>query len=62
MNPHSSHTINNEVRMDSDYDVDVTYTDDSVESPYSESQAWNGAGRPLHVLLTDQILFAVQIG
>jgi hypothetical protein len=48
--------------MDSDYDLEVTYTDDSGEAPYSESQEWNDAGQPLHILLTDQIVFAVQMG
>ncbi len=62
MNPHSRQKINNEVIMDSDYDVEVTYTDDTGESPYSESQEWNDAGQPLHILLNDQIVFAVQIG
>ncbi|WP_338738389.1 hypothetical protein [Haloplanus salilacus] len=62
MDPHSRQKINNEVIMDSDYDVEVTYTDDTGESPYSESQEWNDAGQPLHILLNDQIVFAVQIG
>jgi len=62
MSSHSRQKINNEVIMDSDYDVEVTYTDDTGESPYSESQEWNDAGQPLHVILTDQIVFAVQIG
>ena len=60
--PHSRHKINNEVIMDSDYDVEVTYTDETRESPYSETQEWNDAGQPLHVLLNNQIVFAVQIG
>jgi hypothetical protein len=48
--------------MDSDYDVEVTYTDETRESPYTETQEWNDAGQPLRVLLNDQIVFAVQIG
>jgi hypothetical protein len=62
MNPHSRRKINNKVIMDADYDVEVTYTDDTGDSPYSETQEWTDAGQPLHVLLTDQIVFAVQIG
>jgi hypothetical protein len=62
MSPHSRRKINNEVIMDSDYDVDVTFTDETGESPYSESQEWNDAGPPLHIILHDQIVFAVQIG
>jgi len=62
MSPHSREKINNEVIMDSDYDVEVTYTDKARESPYSETQEWNDAGKPLHILLNDQIVFAVQIG
>jgi len=38
MGPHSRRTIDNEVLMDSDYDVDVIYTDDPGESPYEEGQ------------------------
>jgi hypothetical protein len=62
MDPHSRQKINNEVIMDSDYDVEVTYTDETRESPYSEAQEWNDAGQPLQILLNDQIVFAVQIG
>lgn len=62
MEPHSTRTINNEVLMDSDYDVEVTYTDGTDDTPYSETQEWTDAGKPLHVLLTDQIVFAVQVG
>lgn len=62
MSPHSSQKINNKVIMDSDYDVEVTYTDETGEAPYSETQEWNDAGQPLHVILDDQIVFAVEIG
>ena len=62
MSPHSRQKINNEVIMDSDYDVDVTYTDENRELPYSETQEWTDAGQPLQILLNDQIVFAVQIG
>jgi hypothetical protein len=62
MDPHSRRKINNEVIMDSDYDVEVTYTGESKESPYSETQEWNDAGQPLHILLNDQIVFTVQMG
>ena len=62
MRPHSRQKINNEVIMDSDYEVEVIYTDEIRESPYSETQEWNDAGQPLHIILDDQIIFAVQIG
>lgn len=48
--------------MNSDYDVAVTYADGTAESPYAETQEWTDAGRPLHIILNDQIVFAVQIG
>jgi hypothetical protein len=54
--------INNKVIMDNDYDVDVSFTDVTRESPYSETQEWNDAGKPLHIILNDQIVFTVQIG
>ncbi|MFB6206610.1 MAG: hypothetical protein ABEJ05_08820 [Haloglomus sp.] len=62
MEPHSRQKINNEVIMNSDYDVAVTYSDGTTESPYSETQEWNDAGQALHIILNDQIVFAVQIG
>ena len=62
MSPHSTLKINNEVIMDSDYDIDVSFTDRTRESPYSEAQEWTDAGPPLHILLDNQIVFAVQIG
>jgi hypothetical protein len=62
MDPHSSHKINNQVIMDSDYDVEVTYSDETRDAPYSETQEWTDAGQPLRILLDDQIVFAVQVG
>ena len=62
MEPRSRRKINNEVIMNSDYNVEVTYSDETTESPYSETQEWNDAGQPLHIILNDQIVFAVQIG
>jgi hypothetical protein len=62
VSPHSTQTINNEVIMNSDYDVAVTYSDETGDSPYSETQEWNDAGQPLHIILNDQIVFTVQIG
>ena len=56
------HTINNEVLMGSDYDVEVTFTDETTSSPYTETQEWNDAEKPLHVIVHEQIVFAVQIG
>lgn len=60
--PNSQQRINNKVIMDSDYDVEVSYTDPTRDAPYSETQAWDDAGKPLHVILNNQIVFAVQIG
>jgi hypothetical protein len=62
MPPGTEETINNKVIMGSDYEVGVSYTDDAGGTPYSETQAWDDAGQPLHVILNDQIVFAVQIG
>lgn len=62
LEPHSQEKINNEVLMDSDYEVTVGYTDSATESPYTETQEWNDAGSPLRVILNDQVVFAVQIG
>lgn len=62
MEPHSQAKINNEVLMDTDYEVRVTYTDATDEPPYAETQAWTDAGSPLRVILNDQIVFAVQVG
>lgn len=60
--PNEQEKINNEVIMESDYDVEVSFTDTTRESPYSEIQEWDDAGQPLHIILDDQIVFAVQIG
>lgn len=54
--------INNEVIMGSDYDVEVTVTNMTTKSPYTETQEWNDAGNSLHIILHEQIVFAVQIG
>lgn len=62
LEPYVQEKINNEVIMGDDYDVAVTVTDANTGSPYTETQAWNDAGRPLHIILRDQIVFAVQIG
>lgn len=62
MKPHSKQKINNEVIMDSNYDVEVIYSDDTGESPYKERQEWTDASQPLHILLDDGIVFTVQIG
>jgi hypothetical protein len=60
--PNERTKINNEVLMDSDYDVAVSYTDANRDSPYSETQTWADADSPLRILLTDQVVFARQIG
>ena len=60
--PNEQEKINNKVIMGSDYDVDVSITDTNRESPYAETQEWNDAGQPLHIILNEQIVFAVQIG
>lgn len=62
LKPNTGETINNKVIMGSDYDVEVTVTDTTTESPYTETQEWNDAGDSLHVILDEQIVFAVQIG
>ncbi|WP_276260177.1 hypothetical protein [Haloglomus litoreum] len=60
--PNTRHTINNEVLMNADYDVAVTMTGAFADSPYSETHTWTDAGQPLHVILHEQIVFAVQVG
>jgi hypothetical protein len=60
--PHSERKINNEVIMESDYEVEVSFTDETRDSAYSETQEWADAGKPLHILLNNQIVFTVQIG
>lgn len=62
LEPNARRTINNEVIMGSDYEVEVTFTSDSTDSPYTETQQWDDAGQPLHVIIHDQIVFAVQVG
>jgi hypothetical protein len=62
LSPNEQTIINNNVIMDADYDVSVSFTDPTRDSPYSETQAWNDAGQPLHIMLNNQIVFAVQIG
>jgi hypothetical protein len=54
--------INNDVIMGRAYDITVSFTDSTRAAPYEETQEWTDAGQPLHVMLTDQIVFAVQIG
>jgi hypothetical protein len=62
LDPNSRGTINNEVVVEDDYDVAVTVTGPTGNAPYTGTQGWSGAGQPLHVILTDQIVFAVEIG
>lgn len=62
MGPNDQTKINNKVLMGNDYDVEVSFTDTTRESPYSETQEWNDADKSLHIILNDQIVFAVQIG
>ncbi|AFK18195.1 hypothetical protein E6P09_05360 [Haloferax mediterranei ATCC 33500] len=63
LEPNKRQTINNKVIMEADYDVEITFSDPSFDdSPYTESYEWNDAGQPLHVIVHDQIVFAVQVG
>ena len=62
LEPNTQETINNEVIMGDDYDVKVTVTRTATESAYTEIQEWNDAGKSLHVILNEQIVFAIQIG
>ncbi|MFC7204905.1 hypothetical protein ACFQJC_15415 [Haloferax namakaokahaiae] len=59
---HSQHTVNNEVVMKSDYDVRVSATAESDDEPYTETYTWKDANQPLHVIVNDQLVFAVQVG
>lgn len=55
------HTINNEVLMGSNYTVQITVSGESTEA-YTEAYEWTAAGKPLHVIVNDQIVFAIQVG
>ena len=62
LDPNMRHDFNNKVLMNSDYNVQVTFADSSAdESEYSETYEWTNADQPLHVLMNDQIVFAVQV-
>lgn len=59
----ASRTINNRVVMGDDYDVRVAVDGAATDgSDYVETQRWTEAGQPLHALVNDQVVFAVQIG
>lgn len=62
LEPNSRKRINNDVIMGNDYDVKVSFTDTTMNSPYTETQEWNDAEKALHIILNDQAVFAVQIG
>lgn len=63
LEPTTRHTINNKVLMGSDYDITVTFTDESADtSEYTETYEWDDAGKSLHVIVHEQIVFAVQVG
>ncbi|MDG5778800.1 hypothetical protein VB773_02770 [Haloarculaceae archaeon H-GB2-1] len=63
LEPNERRKINNEVIMGADYDVEVSFTDGTDgSSPYSETYQWTNAGKPLHAILRDQVVFAVQVG
>lgn len=62
LRPNEQEKLNNKVIIGSDYDVETSFTDINRESPYSETQEWNDAGQPLHIILNDQVVFAIQIG
>ena len=62
LGPNTSHTFNNRVMMNGDYEVHVAFTENSVHgSPYTETHEWKNANQPLHIILNDQIVFAVQV-
>ncbi|SEL98279.1 hypothetical protein SAMN04488691_11353 [Haloferax larsenii] len=48
--------------MGGGYDVEVSVEDATSNSPYTETQEWNDARKSLHIILNEQIVFAVQIG
>jgi len=60
--PNEGEKFNNELLMDDTYDVRVEFTDDDRDSPYTETYRWPDAQDPLHVLIGEQIIFAVQVG
>jgi hypothetical protein len=63
LDPHARHKINNKLLMGNDYEVTMTFSDESANiSEYTETQEWIDAGKPLHVIINDQLVFATQIG
>ena len=62
LDPHTRHTFNNDVLMNGDYDVRVAVTRSDTGSENTETHEWNDAGRTLHVLIDEEIVFAVQVG
>jgi hypothetical protein len=63
LDPHGGHKFNNAVRSNEQYTVEIGFrpTDGSGEE-FAETYEWNSVEQPLHVLLTDQVVFAEQVG
>lgn len=62
MAPNTRHRFNNQVREQSDYRVRIQVTDGTDEMYGTEkTRMWNDADTPLHVIVHERIVFAVQI-
>lgn len=63
LDPHAGHKFNNAVRSNEQYDVEIGFRPaDGSGDEYTETYEWTSVEQPLHVLLTDQIVFAEQVG
>ena len=62
LDPNTRHTFNNDVLMNADYEVRVTATALGDGSETAETHEWKDADHTLHVLLSEQVVFAVQVG
>ena len=60
--PNTRRTFNNDVLMNGDYEVQVTAATLGDGPKTAETHEWKNADHTLHVLIRDQIVFAVQVG
>lgn len=63
LDPNTRHKFNNDVLMNGNYDVRISTTDSSGSgSATTETHEWENADHTLHVLIEEDIVFAVQVG
>ncbi|WP_424016438.1 hypothetical protein ACOZ4N_11040 [Halorientalis pallida] len=62
MSPHTRHRFNNQVTEQSDYRVRIQVTEGTSEMYGTDkTRMWTDADTPLHVIVHERIVFAVQI-